>query len=634
MSLLRTRNLHLSFGDTELLDGIDLQVEPGERICLVGRNGSGKSTLLKILAGIIQPDEGEIERQQGLQTAQLEQELPAQDSGTVFDCVAEGLGELGQLVGRFHLLSSTLGKDAPSGQLDELERIQNELETRGGWSMEQQIETVLSRLSLVADADFGKLSGGLQRRVLLARALVTNPDLLLLDEPTNHLDIQAIEWLEEFLKVFPGSVLFITHDRSFLDKLATRIIELDRGQLTDWPGDYQTYLRRKQQWLDSEARQAAEFDRKLAQEERWIRQGIKARRTRNEGRVRALQQMRKQRQTRRQVAGKAHMETGQADQSGKMVIEAINASYNFANRPLIRELNITILRGDKIGIIGPNGIGKTTLLRLLLGELQPDTGTIRQGTRLEKAYFDQRRAQLDEDQSVLDNLSDGRQFIDINGKQRHVISYLQDFLFAPQRVRTPVAALSGGERNRLLLARLFSKPTNLLVLDEPTNDLDIDTLDLLEELLMEYSGTVLLVSHDRAFLDNVVTSSLVFEGDARVTEYVGGYTDWLRQRKQELPADVAAPRKITAEEKPKARPAKLSYRDQRELDQLPQQIEQLETELEKIHLSMSEPSFYQQPAEQIVVQKNDLTRIEADLQNAYRRWDELEQLLEQISDRN
>ncbi len=625
MALLRTRNLRLSFGDNDLLDGVELQVEAGERICLVGRNGSGKSTLFKLLAGEIQPDEGEIERQQGLKSAQLEQNLPAQVTGTVFDCVAEGLGEVGRLVRRFHELSAELGKDAQTRQLDELEKVQHELESRGGWSIEQQVETVLSRLSLDADAVFGQLSGGLQRRVLLARALVTNPDLLMLDEPTNHLDIQAIEWLEEFLDEYPGSVLFISHDRNFLDKLATRIIELDRGQLSDWPGDYQTYLRRKQEWLDSETRQAAEFDRKLAQEERWIRQGIKARRTRNEGRVRALEKMRATRHARRELTGKARMETGKADQSGKMVIEAIDASYTFDKCPLIRGLSTIILRGDKIGIIGPNGVGKTTLLRLLLGELDPDEGTIRRGTRLEVAYFDQRRAQLDDRQSVLDNLSDGRQFIDINGKQRHVISYLQDFLFTPQRVRTPVAALSGGERNRLLLAKLFSKPTNLLVLDEPTNDLDIDTLDLLEELLMEYDGTVLLVSHDRAFLDNVVTSSLVFEGKGQVREYVGGYSDWLRQRKSHLQKRATAARTGSPAEKPKARLARLGYKEQRELEQLPQQIEQMEAEVEAIHEDMASASFYQQASEQITDRKATLARIEANLQTAYQRWDELEQ---------
>ncbi len=625
MALIRTRNLRLSFGDNDLLDGVDLQVEAGERICLVGRNGSGKSTLFKLLAGEIQPDEGEIERQQGLKSAQLEQNLPVQVTGTVFDCVAEGLGEVGRLVRRFHELSAELGKDAQTKQLDELEKIQHELESRGGWSIEQQVETVLSRLSLDADAVFSQLSGGLQRRVLLARALVTNPDLLMLDEPTNHLDIQAIEWLEEFLDEYPGSVLFISHDRNFLDKLATRIIELDRGQLSDWPGDYQTYLRRKQEWLDSETRQAAEFDRKLAQEERWIRQGIKARRTRNEGRVRALEKMRATRHARRELTGKARMETGKADQSGKMVIEAIDASYTFDKHPLIRGLNTIILRGDKIGIIGPNGVGKTTLLRLLLGELDPDGGTIRQGTRLEIAYFDQRRAQLDDRQSVLDNLSDGRQFIDINGKQRHVISYLQDFLFTPQRVRTPVAALSGGERNRLLLAKLFSKPTNLLVLDEPTNDLDIDTLDLLEELLMEYDGTVLLVSHDRAFLDNVVTSSLVFEGKGQVREYVGGYSDWLRQRKSHLQKRAATARTGSPAEQPKARLARLGYKEQRELEQLPQQIEQMEAEVEAIHEDMASASFYRQSSAQITDRKATLARIEADLQTAYQRWDELEQ---------
>jgi len=487
------------------------------------------------------------------------------------------------------------------------------------------VETVVSQLSLDPDASFGQLSGGVQRRVLLARALVSAPDLLLLDEPTNHLDIQSIEWLENFLLDFDGTLLFITHDRSFLTRLATRIIDLDRGVLTDWPGNYPTYLRRKQAWLDTEAGHQAAFDKKLAQEERWIRQGIKARRTRNEGRVRSLQKMRDQRQLRRTTSGKVRMRSQESETSGKLVVEATDASYTIGGRLLIDGLNTLILRGDKVGVIGPNGVGKTTLLRLLLGELEPDQGTIRLGTRLDVAYFDQRRAQLDGERTVIDNIADGRQFIEIDNQQRHVISYLQDFLFMPDRCRSPVSTLSGGERNRLLLAKLFSKPSNLLVLDEPTNDLDIDTLDLLEELLAEYKGTVLLVSHDRSFLDRVATSTLVFEGNGVVSEYVGGYTDWLRQRDpvklKQSATDSAAARKP---EKSDARPVKLGYKDQRELERLPGQIETLESEIETLNNRMSDPAFYQLPGDEIAGIRKQLSGIEGELQAAYQRWEKLE----------
>ena len=624
MPLLRTRNLRLSFGGPALLDGVDLSIEAGERVCLVGRNGCGKSTLLKVLEGRISPDDGDIERRQGLKIAALDQQLPGNFAASVFDCVAEGLGKLGTLVRQFHHLSSKLSQHQDSKLLEQLEATQNELENQGGWTLEQRVETVISRLSLAPDARFDSLSGGIQRRVLLARALVSSPDLLLLDEPTNHLDIQAIEWLETFLANFDGTLLFISHDRSFLTSLATRIIDLDRGRLTDWPGDYPTYLKRKQHWLETEASRQAAFDKKLSDEERWIRQGIKARRTRNEGRVRALQKMREERRNRRLISGKTRMRSQNSETSGKLVVETVDAAYSFADRPLIRKLNTTILRGDKVGIIGPNGVGKTTLLRLLLGQLQPQQGTVRLGTKLEIAYFDQRRAQLDEQRSVIDNLADGRQFIQIDNQQRHVISYLQDFLFAPDRCQTPVSALSGGERNRLLLAKLFSKPANLFVLDEPTNDLDIDTLDLLEELLAEYTGTVLLVSHDRMFLDRVVTSTLVFE-DGVVNEYVGGYSDWLRQRKSpEAGKRQSTDKPCTTTTTVKPRAVKLSYREQRELDQLPQHIEQLETEIDDIHQCMSDPDFYRLPRNEITTRKERLSSVEAELQTAYRRWEELE----------
>jgi len=608
-----------------LLDGVNLSIDAGERVCLVGRNGSGKSTLLKVLEGRISPDEGEIEIQQGLKIASLDQHLPEGFNGSVFNCVSEGLGELGALIQRFHQLSAQLASHSNDKLLAQMEHTQHELETRGGWSLEQRVETAISRLSLDADADVQSLSGGVQRRVLLARALVAEPDLLLLDEPTNHLDITSIEWLEEFLLSFRGTLLFITHDRSFLSALATRIIDLDRGVLTDWPGDYATYLRRKQDWLNSEATQQALFDKKLAEEERWIRQGIKARRTRNEGRVRALEKMREQRRQRRQLTGTAKLHSQQLETSGKLVAEAVDISYSIGGRTLINNFSTTILRGDKVGLIGPNGVGKTTLLRLLLGELQPDTGSIQLGTNLEVAYFDQRRAQLDTQQSVIDNLSDGRQFIEIKGQQRHVISYLQNFLFTPDRCHTPVSALSGGERNRLLLAKLFSKPANLLVMDEPTNDLDIDTLDLLEELLTDYQGTVLLVSHDRTFLDRVVTSSLVFEGEGCINEYVGGYSDWLRQRQVEncSPQKTASTPAPQPREK-QAQAAKLSYKDQRELDQLPQQIEQLETDIDELHQQMADPAFYRQDGARISEQKEQLASLETELAQVYARWEALE----------
>jgi len=608
-----------------LLDGVDLAIEPGERVCLVGRNGSGKSTLLKVLEGRISPDEGDLEAQQGLKIASLDQHLPDGFNGSVFDCVSEGLGDLGTLIKRFHQLSAQLATRSDEKLLAQMEKTQHELEARGGWSLEQRVETAISRLSLDADANVQSLSGGVQRRVLLARALVAEPDLLLLDEPTNHLDISSIEWLEEFLLSFRGTLLFITHDRSFLSALATRIIDLDRGVLTDWPGDYKTYLRRKQDWLDNEAGQQALFDKKLAEEERWIRQGIKARRTRNEGRVRALEKMREQRRQRRQLTGKTKLHSQQVETSGKLVAEAVDVSYSIGGRTLIEGFSTTILRGDKIGLIGPNGVGKTTLLRLLLGELKPDSGSIQLGTNLEIAYFDQRRAQLNTQQSVIDNLSDGRQFIDIKGQQRHVISYLQDFLFAPDRCHTPVSALSGGERNRLLLAKLFSKPSNLLVMDEPTNDLDIDTLDLLEELLIDFAGTVLLVSHDRTFLDRVVTSSLVFEGEGRVEEYVGGYSDWLLQRRTAAsrPRKTASSAAPESREKP-AKLAKLSYKAQRELDQLPQRIEQLETDIDQQHQQMADPGFYRQNSEKILEQKERLASLETELEQAFALWETLE----------
>ncbi|MDV3239766.1 MAG: ATP-binding cassette domain-containing protein [Gammaproteobacteria bacterium] len=631
MSLISLTGVQLDFGGRPLLEAADLSLEPGERVCLIGRNGAGKSTLMKLIAGDLAPDGGNIVRQQGLRCARLTQDVPAALQGTVFDVVAGGLGEIAPLLSRYHAASLAVAQAATPAALGELARVQHELESRDGWRWEQQVETVISRLRLDPEADFAGLSGGLKRRTLLARALVTDPDLLLLDEPTNHLDLAAIDWLEEFLLGFRGTLLFVTHDRSFLQRLATRIVELDRGRLTSWDCDYRTYLERKEAALEAEAQQSALFDKKLSQEEAWIRQGIKARRTRNEGRVRALKALREQRRARREHTGTAKLQIQDAERSGRLVAEVENIGYAWDGKPIVRGFSTTILRGDKIGIIGPNGAGKTTLLRLLLGELAPQSGRVRLGTKLEVAYFDQQRSDIDDGKSVLDNLAHGREMVTINGQPRHIISYLQDFLFTPERIRQPAGTLSGGERNRLLLARLFTRPFNVLVMDEPTNDLDMETLELLEEKLLDYQGTLLLVSHDRAFLDNLVTSTLVFEGDGRIGEYVGGYEDWLRQRAAP-PAPAASgpvsPVSAAATKPPPApRPAaagKLSYKEQRELEQLPARIEALEQDVQALQAEMSDPAFYRRDGDAIAAAQTRLTGLEAELQAAYARWETLE----------
>jgi ATP-binding cassette subfamily F protein uup len=625
MALVSLQNIDVSFGGPLLLQGVDLSLDRGERVCLVGRNGTGKSTILRLITGEVKPDNGRIVYQQGVHITFLTQEVPREVRGAVFDVVASGLGEQGRLIAEYHQASSRLGREHSERLLAELEAVQHKLEAGGGWQMQQRVETILSRLSLRADAAFSELSGGLKRRVLLAKALAGEPDLLLLDEPTNHLDIDAIAWLEEFLLEFKGTLLFVTHDRMLLRKLATRIVDLDRGKLTSWPGNYETYLERKQAALDAEAVENAKFDKKLAAEEAWIRQGIKARRTRNEGRVRALKELRRIRGERREVTGSVTMQAQEAERTGKLVIEAEDVSYSYNGHPIIRNLSTTVIRGDRMGIIGPNGSGKTTLLKVLFGELKPKQGRIRHGTNLEIAYLDQHRAQLDDGKTVQDNVANDSDYVTIDGTRRHVIGYLQDFLFTPDRARSPVRVLSGGERNRLLLARLFAKPSNVLVLDEPTNDLDIDTLDLLEELLLDYSGTVLLVSHDRAFLNNVVTSSLVFEGDGRVTEYVGGYDDWLRQRpkREDLPAE---PKEETKEppRSQKEKPRKLSFKEQKELEGLPQKIERLEAEQQQIHASMADPNFYRESGAKVSELKERLAALDAELTDAYRRWVELD----------
>ncbi|MDT4331326.1 ATP-binding cassette domain-containing protein [Methylomonas sp. MED-D] len=628
MPLIRLTNVSIAFGTHALLDHADFQLDPGERVGLLGRNGEGKSTLMKIIAGDIHADGGEIWKQPELRLAWLEQQPNLNDGDTIYEAVAGGLGELGGLIARYHELLTHM--DGSEAGLDALGEVQHKLEAANGWQFQQRVEAVLSRLQLPADVKVSSLSGGWKRRVALARALVIDPEVLLLDEPTNHLDFESITWLEEQLLNFAGAVLFVTHDRAFLQKLATRIIDLDRGQLTSWAGNYQDYLVRKAAALEDEANQNAEFDKKLAKEEVWIRQGIKARRTRNEGRVRALKKLRAERAERRNTQGTAKLSLNKGEVSGKKVIEAVDVEFSYGDRTIIRDFSIRIDRGDKIGLIGNNGAGKSTLLKLLLGQLQPTQGTVELGTNLQIAYFDQLREQLDPEISVADSVLDGGEFIDLPGGRRHVMSYLADFLFAPARARSPVKSLSGGEKNRLLLARLFTKPANLIVMDEPTNDLDLETLEILEEKLVEYQGTLLLVSHDREFLDNVVTSVLVFEGEGRVEEYIGGYADWfaLSERNKKQQAEVAKVADAAAKkDKPKTAPAKkLSFKEQRELEQLPERIEQLESRQAELTATIGGGEFYKQSQEAVAASLAELQAVETELAAAYSRWDELDAL--------
>ncbi|TXK65656.1 ATP-binding cassette domain-containing protein [Alkalisalibacterium limincola] len=626
MPLITFNNVDYGVGGPLLLEKVELAIEPGERIALIGRNGAGKSTLLRLIDGEVIPDDGAIRRQDGLRVARLEQEVPAGAGGSVFDVVADGLGELGHWIAEYHHLSHAADVDMAA-----LADLQTKIEAVHGWSAEQRVEATLSRVGLDGELVFSGLSGGMKRRVLLARALVADPQLLLLDEPTNHLDIEAIDWLEEFLRGFSGSVVFVTHDRRFLRALATRIIEIDRGQLTSWPGDWANYERRREERLNAEIQESAKFDKFLAQEEVWIRQGIKARRTRDEGRVRRLKQMRNDAAERRQRTGNVKMGLAQAESSGRKVIEATGVDFSYDGLPLVKDFSTTVMRGDRIGLIGPNGSGKTTLLKLLLGDLQPASGEVRRGSNLQVAYFDQYRTTLREDWNALDNVSEGREFVEVGGKRKHVLGYLQDFLFTPERARAPITRLSGGERNRLLLAKLFAQPSNLLVMDEPTNDLDVETLELLEEILGEYPGTLLLVSHDRDFIDNVVTSTLVMEGGGRVGEYIGGYTDWVRQRPASVadagdatrsaPAQGAAPTTTAA---PAPKPRKLSYKDQRELEELPALIESLESTVQSLGARMQEAEFFQQDPSLIAAHTAELAQAQARLEAAYARWDALE----------
>ncbi len=626
MAIFSLHQAYLSYSDAPLLDHIDLQIEPGERLCLVGRNGAGKSTLLKVIAGDLPLDDGRRIHLQDLQIARLEQDPPLSSQETVFDYVANGLSGVGNLLQRYHVQSIAVAHDPSEQNIRVLSRLQEELDHLNGWQFDMRIRQVLSMLKLDPEASLQQLSGGWLRKVAFARALAGDPDLLLLDEPTNHLDIEAIDWLESFLKEFRGAIVFISHDREFIHALATRIVDLDRGQVSSWPGNYDQYLEGKEEALRVESLQQAEFDKKLAQEETWIRQGIKARRTRNEGRVRALKALRNERQARREVQGTARLQVDEAQRSGKLVFEAEHLGYDIDGRTLIQDFTFQVLRGDKIALIGPNGCGKTTLIKLLLGDLTPQRGTLRCGTKLDVAYFDQYRQQLDPDKTVVDNLAEGRSEVEVAGRRRHVLGYLQDFLFEPKRALTPVRALSGGEKNRLLLARLFLKPCNLLILDEPTNDLDIETLELLEDLLAEYQATLLLVSHDRRFIDNTVTHSWFFEGDGRITEYVGGYADLQALRQQMKPTELVS--KASKEPEPVTPVAKksrkMSYKLQLELEALPAKLEALEQRLTAYQEQVNSAEFFTQDSVQTQKVLAELQACEDELETAFLRWEELE----------
>ena len=629
MSLLRFDDIGLEFGDQVILRNAEFSIEPGERICLIGRNGAGKSTTLKLIMGTIEPDRGEITAKPGLIVSQLDQTLPEAMDLPVTDVIRSGLTQIESLLEEYANKSQL---ELDKHGLRELEALHAKIDAHDGWHLEQRVETTITELNLPADKKMNELSGGWRRRVALAKALVQKPDLLLLDEPTNHLDIATIKWLEDHVYNYPGAVLFITHDRAFLQRLATRIVEIDRGKLTSWPGNYDNFLRRKEKALEDEAVAEEKFDKKLAEEEAWIRQGIKARRTRNEGRVRSLMKMREEREERLAKEGTARIHIEEGEQSGRKVIRARNISYSYGEEAVIRDFSIKIMRGDRIGLIGNNGVGKTTLLRLLLGELEPQSGTLKMGTGLQVGYFDQLRQALDLEKSVAYNVGEGRTYIKINGKDRHVVGYLTGFLFSPKRAMTPVKALSGGERNRVILAKLFTRPANLLVLDEPTNDLDIETLEVLEQKLCEFSGTLIVVSHDRDFLDNVVTSTVVFEEDGKVQEYVGGYSDWLRHGHElavtDNPYEAERRKQEAAERKKSRKPTKLSYKDQRELDSLPIEIERLEENIVALQALIAMPDFYAQEAELVQQKLRELSDAEKLLEQRIERWGELETLQE------
>jgi ATP-binding cassette subfamily F protein uup len=633
MTLLRFDDVSLEFGDQLILRGAEFAIETGERLCLIGRNGAGKSTTLKLIMGQLEPDRGEITARQDLIVSQLEQTLPEAMDQPVVDVIRSGLTQIEALLEEYERKSKL---DLDKHGLRELEQLHAKIDAHDGWHLDQRVETTITDLNLPADKKMNELSGGWRRRVALAKALVQKPDLLLLDEPTNHLDIATIRWLEDRVYGYPGAVLFITHDRAFLQRLATRIVEIDRGKLTSWPGDYDNYLRRKEKALEDEAAAEEKFDKKLAEEEAWIRQGIKARRTRNEGRVRALMKMREEREQRISPDARARIHIEEAEQSGRKVIRARNISYAYPDEQVISNFSIKIMRGDRIGLIGNNGVGKTTLLRLLLGELLPQSGTVKLGTGLEVGYFDQLRQELDPEKSVAYNVGEGRTYIRLNGKDRHVVGYLKGFLFSPKRSMMPVKALSGGERNRVVLAKLFTRPANLLVLDEPTNDLDIETLEVLEQKLCDYSGTLIVVSHDREFLDNVVTSTIVFEEDGKLQEYVGGYSDWARRGHRlavtDDPYEKGEKKRKAAERRANRKPNKLSYKDQRELDALPGEIERLEADIAALQENIATPEFYTRDAEFVQRKLTELSEAERTLEQRVERWGELETLKDSFLD--
>ncbi|MBM4905061.1 ABC transporter ATP-binding protein [Vibrio parahaemolyticus] len=633
MALLTIHNAQLAFGDHPLLDRAEFALQENERVCLVGRNGAGKSTLMKVLAGDILLDDGKIQITQDVVVSRLEQDPPRNQEGTVYEYVSGGLAEIGEQLKIYHDLLDLVAQDPSEKNINRLAKTQEQLDHSNAWRFDDRVKNVLSALKLSPDTLLRDLSGGWQRKAALARALVCDPDVLLLDEPTNHLDVTTIEWLENFLKDFKGSIIFISHDRAFIKSMATRIVDLDRGQLSSFPGDYDNYLLEKEDMLRVEDMQNAEFDKKLAQEEVWIRQGIKARRTRNEGRVRALKKLREERRDRREVQGKVNLNIDDASRSGKIVFEAENVSFAYDGKQIVDNFSFNIMRGDRIALIGPNGCGKSTVLKLLLGQLEAQSGRLHCGTKLEVAYFDQYREILDPEKTVIDNLADGKQEVMVGGRQRHALSYLQDFLFAPKRARTPVKALSGGEKNRLLLARILLKPNNLLILDEPTNDLDIETLELLEEMLANYQGTLLLVSHDREFVDNTVTTSWIFEGDGVIEEFVGGYHDAKQQRDQALAVrfstEKPAKKEKVVEETPKTtqpknNSKKLSYKLQRELEALPAKLEQLESDIETLQEQVNDPEFFAKPVEQTQPVLEQLAALEQELEIAFERWEELE----------
>jgi len=642
VSILQLKNITVIYGNPPLLDGVELVVQPREKVCLVGRNGSGKSTLMKVISGDIVADDGQRIIESDTIIARLEQDPPQTTEVTLFDYVAEGLADVGETIKAYFHQTRLVADDPSESNLHRLQTLQETLEARDAWQFEQQIEQTLTMLKLEPEISLSTLSGGWRRKAALARALVRSPDLLLLDEPTNHLDIEMIRWLESSLSNYNGAIVFVSHDRAFIRNMATRIVDLDRGGLTSYPGNYETYLEKKQQDLEVEAAHNAEFDKKLAQEEVWIRQGIKARRTRNEGRVRALKKLRDERKARRAVQGNAVVSQHQGVRSGKMVFKVTDLDYAIGGNQIVKGLNLNVLRGDKLALIGPNGSGKSTLIKLLLGELTPDAGYCKQGTNLEVAYFDQHRHGLDLAQTVIDAVGDGKRDLMVNGHPRHVISYLQDYLFSPERVNAPVKSLSGGEKNRLMLAKLMLKPSNLLVLDEPTNDLDVETLEMLETLLNEYAGTVLLVSHDREFVDNVANSCVVFEGNGRLREFIGGFTDvetWYQaqdaQRQQIVREEKAKVKNETnlSSNSPSAKSSprktkKLSYKDQRELESLPADIEQYENELAQLQLQVNDPEFFKQGSDATAKTLALLTEKEDALSQKYARWDELESMLE------